>query len=77
MSVRFDTQRFFLDFDASRKRRKISINRAAARADLHPSTLHNLATGKISDITVNTLAKMLDFMGKTDINQYIVTDEEH
>jgi len=41
---------------------------------LHTSTLYNLQHAKIQDITVGTLAKILHFLDKTDIERYIYDD---
>lgn len=75
MSVRFDSHQLMLDFDAVRRRKKISEYRAATRCDIDPGTLAKLRNGTIEHITVNTMARMLDFMGTTTIEKYLKTGE--
>lgn len=76
MTIRFNSQLLMADVEKARKRRKISMLRAARRMGLHTSTLYNLLTGKISDITVTTLARLLDFLGDTDVGKYLYDDGE-
>jgi DNA-binding Xre family transcriptional regulator len=74
--IRFNSQQLIRDFDAVAKRRKISLNKAAVRSNIQPSTAANLRTGKVEEITVITLARMLDFMDETDVGKYIYDDDE-
>lgn len=76
MAIRFDSQRLIRDFDVIRRKRKITLNKAAVRCKIQPSTLSGIRNGKINDITVTTLARMLDFMNKTDVAEYIMDDGE-
>lgn len=76
MTIRFNSYQLMLDFDAYRKQKKISLNKAANRAEVQPSTIIGMRSGKVQDITVTTLARMLHFMNETDINIYIYDDGE-
>lgn len=57
------------------RRKRITLNRAAHRCEIHFSTLSGLKAGSIRDITVTTLARMLDFMEVTDIEKYIYEED--
>lgn len=72
MSIRFDSRQLALDFDRNRKVHRISLNKACKRAKVHPSTVTGVLGGTIKDITANTAARMLDYMGVTNIEKYIV-----
>lgn len=76
MTIRFNSKLLMVDVEKARKRRKISMLRAARRMDLHTSTLYNLMNEKISEITVTTLARLLDFLGETDVGKYLYDDGE-
>lgn len=76
MSIRFDTALLIKDVDATRKRRKISMLRAANRMGLHAATIYNMRSGKNQEITVSTLARIIDFLGNSDISKYIYDDGE-
>jgi hypothetical protein len=74
MSVKFNSAQVIRDFESVAKRKRISIHRAAVRVDIEPSTIYGLRSGAIKDVTVTTLARMLDFMGETDVGKYIYED---
>ena len=76
MSARFDSHQLMADFDAVRKRRKISDYRAAQRCAIDPGTLAKLRTGEVQHITVTTMAKMLEFIGTTNIEKYLHSEGE-
>lgn len=76
MTIRFNTPLLAKDLDNARKRRKISWDRTATRTNVQASTLYSLQKGKIHDITVTTLARILDFIGTTDIEKYMYDDGE-
>jgi len=76
MTIRFNSALLVKDVEAARKRRKISMMRASHRMGLHTTTIYNLKNGKIQEITVSTLARILDFLGETDIGKYIYDDGE-
>lgn len=75
MDARFDTELLVADFDNLRRRRKLSVYRAAKRCGIDPGTLRSMMEGRIQHITVNTLAKMLQFIETTDIEKYLRSGE--
>lgn len=76
MTIRFNSELLMRDVDIIRKRRRISMQRASIRMEINSSTLYNLQSGKIKDITVTTLARILHFLGTTDVAKYIYDDGE-
>lgn len=76
MAIRFNSALLAHDLDVCRRRRKMTMHKAATRMDITQSTMSGLKNGKIKDITVTSLARILDFMGTTDIEKYIYEDGE-
>lgn len=77
MAIRFNSALLSQDLEAKRRQRKITRNKAATRIGVTPSTLTGLKNGKIRDITVTSLARILDFLGTSDISKYIYDDGEY
>lgn len=76
MLDKFDSGRLVQDFDAAVRRKKISRYRAAVRCGIDPGTLAKIRTGEIQHITVTTMAKMLNFIGTTNIEKYLYSEGE-
>ena len=76
MTIKFNVELLIKDLELVRKRRKISMQRAAYRMGVHTTTIYNLKSGKIKDITVHTLARIVDFIDNPDISKYIYDDGE-
>lgn len=77
MAIRFNSELLVQDIAAARKRRHLSEYRAAERMGLNQTTLMRLRNGTIVEITVSTLAKIMHFLGQTDIEKYIYEDGEN
>lgn len=75
MSIRFNSAQLLADFDAFRRRQHISLHKAATRADIQPNMIRGIRSGKIQDITVTSMARMLEYMGVYDITPYIYDDK--
>jgi DNA-binding Xre family transcriptional regulator len=73
--IRFDTEALIEDFIADCKRRRISRFRACMRIGVPPTSMSRMVSGKISDVTVHTLARLMAAMNKTDISKYIIEEE--
>lgn len=76
MAIRFNSALLAQDLETARKRRRLSMHKAANRMNITQSTMSGLRNGKIKDITVTSLARIMDFMGITDIDKYIYEDGE-
>lgn len=76
MQDKFDSGLLIKDFDAAVRRKKLSRYRAALRCGIDPGTLTKLRTGEIQHITVTTMAKMLNFIGTTNIEKYLYEGEQ-
>lgn len=72
--IHFDTHQLIEDFKSDCKRRKISVYRASRRVGLIPNTLSKISSGKVNDVTVHTLAKIMAAMNKTDVSKYIIEE---
>lgn len=75
MDVNFDSALLAQDFDLARRRKKLTSYKAAMRCGIDPTTLRRIIKGEIKHITVNTMARMIYFIGTTDIKKYIYQGE--
>jgi DNA-binding Xre family transcriptional regulator len=73
--IRFDTEALIADFVADCKRRRISRFRACIRIGVAPTSMSKMVSGKINDVTVHTLARLMTAMNKTDISKYIIEED--
>lgn len=71
MTARFDTKQLMADFDTVRKRKELSDYAAAHRCGIDPGSIQKIRSGEIQHITVTTMAKMLEFIGTTNIEKYL------
>jgi hypothetical protein len=40
-----------------------------------PTSMSKMVSGKINDVTVHTLARLMTAMNKTDISKYIIEED--
>lgn len=65
---------FVQDFEKILKRRNTSWTRAMQRCGIGEGNAGRIRSGASTNITVNTLVKMLVYMNKTDIEKYILEE---
>lgn len=76
MTIRFNSKLLIHDLDVVRTRKRLSLCKVATRIKISQSTLSALRSGKVQEITVTTLARIIDFLDNTDIEKYIYDDGE-
>lgn len=77
MAIRFDSALLSQDLETFRKRKRLSLHKVSQRTGVHQTTLSSLRSGIIKDITVTTLARIVYFLGDSDISKYIYNDGEN
>lgn len=77
MAIRFNSSLLARDIETARKRHKLTLHKASVRIGVTQSTLSGLKSGKVKEITVTSLARILDFLGTNDIEKYIYDDGEY
>lgn len=75
----FDKKNFMRDLDKVRNRKKISWNKLAVRAGVHPSTLNKFVR-EIDDeaslgISLETFISLLGWMKQMDVTDYVKPED--
>lgn len=73
--VRFNTQRFYADLDTARHQRGLSWREVGIAADVSNSTFSRIGKNR-KDPNATNLAKLLHWLGETDLGPYITRREE-
>lgn len=81
MAVAFDFARFYHDVNRVRVQRKLAWNKVATRVGMAPSGLFAFVNqyekpgSPRKILSVDSLAKLMHWMGKTDLTTYIADED--